>query len=448
MEKTKGIIIGAAGRDFHNFNTAFRNRPNCRIVAFTATQIPSIEGRRYPPQLAGPLYPEGIPIHSMDELEELIRDHGVDFCVFSYSDIHYVDLMQVCNRVVSAGADFRLHSPAHGQIESKRPVISVVAVRTGCGKSQTSRRLASLLKNDLGVQRLVVVRHPMPYGDLAAQAVQRFASIADLAEQNCTIEEMEDYEPHIAAGNVVYAGVDYERILKRAEQEADVILWDGGNNDSSFYRSDLTVTVTDPLRAGHELLYWAGETNLSMADVVVINKCDSARPEDIETVKKNAESRNPKAVVLTADSRLVVGSPELLRGKRVVVIEDGPTLTHGEMDIGAGVVACRRNGAEIVDPRPFAVGSIAQAYKKYPRLGPVVPALGYYPRQLQELRETIARSDCDSVVIATPIDLRRVIQLDKPSTRVRYELDEHDPAALRDAVAGCLIGKATSSKLD
>jgi len=433
--RARVVIIGAAGRDFHNFNTVYRDNPAAECVAFTATQIPEISDRRYPAELSGKLYPNGIPIVPMEELEALIRREKVDVCVFSYSDIHYVDLMQLANRVLSAGADFKLLAPQRGFLASSAPVISVLAVRTGCGKSQTTRRLVRILREDLGVARIVSIRHPMPYGDLAKQAVQRFASIEDLKKHECTIEEMEEYEPHIAAGNVIFAGVDYEAILRQAEKEADVILWDGGNNDPSFIRSDLTITVADPLRPGHELMYWAGETNLTMADLIVINKCDSAEPEMIEQVKASAASRNPSAKTVTADSVIELDDPAVVQGKRVLVIEDGPTLTHGEMDIGAGFVASQRYGAaEIVDPRPFAVGSIKAAFAKFPRLGKVVPALGYYGDQLRDLEETIRNADADGVVIGTPIDLRRVIPIDKPAARARYELAEHDPTALKVAL--------------
>ncbi|MCH7472621.1 GTPase [bacterium] len=445
MARRKVVIIGAAGRDFHNFNTVYRGNKDFEVVAFTATQIPDIEGRVYPPELAGEFYPSGIPIHDMAGLEQLITSTQADVCVFSYSDIHYVDLMRVANRVLSAGSDFQLLAPKHGYLECGKPVISVLAVRTGAGKSQTTRRIVEILQDDLAVKRIVTLRHPMPYGDLAAQAVQRFATLDDLKKYDCTIEEMEEYEPHIAAGNVIYAGVDYEKILRQAEAEADVILWDGGNNDPSFLRSDLTVTVADPLRPGHSLAYWAGETNMTMADVVIINKCDSASAEDIEVVKTNVRSRNPHATIITADSPVSLDEPELVRGKRVLVIEDGPTLTHGGMSFGAGFVGAERSGAaEIVDPRPFAVGSIAAAYEKYPTLGRVVPALGYYDEQLVELERTIASAECDCVVIGTPIDLRRVIKIDKPATRARYRLEEHDPQALKDAIAGAL-GKAQAS---
>ena len=445
MRRKRVLIIGAAGRDFHNFNTVYRDDDQFEVVAFTATQIPQIDDRRYPAALAGKLYPDGIPIHPMEEMEELIRSASIDLCVFSYSDIHYVDLMRICNRVVSAGADFVILAPQRAHLKSLKPVISILAVRTGCGKSQTTRRVVEVLRGELGVERIAAIRHPMPYGDLAAQAVQRFAAIEDLRKHDCTIEEMEEYEPHIAAGNIVYAGVDYEAILAQAQQEADVILWDGGNNDPSFYRSDLTITLADPLRAGHETLYWAGETNLTMADLVIISKCDSAQPEAIETIKANTLSRNPKARILTADSRLTLEDPDLVRGKRVLCIEDGPTLTHGEMEYGAAVVACRRHqAAEIVDPRPFAKGSVGEAFAKYPNLGTLLPALGYYPQQLRELESTIADCDCDSVVIGTPIDLRRVVTIDKPATRVRYDLAEHEPEALRQALSRALAARSVS----
>jgi predicted GTPase len=435
MSKERVIIIGAAGRDFHNFNTFYRDNDKYEVVAFTATQIPEIDDRQYPPELSGKLYPQGIPIEPMEELEQLIRKLNADTCVFSYSDIHYVDLMQIGNRVLSAGANFQLLAPRHGHIKSSKPVVSVLAVRTGCGKSQTTRRVVEILKDDLGVKNVVSIRHPMPYGDLARQAVQRFAEIDDLKKHECTIEEMEEYEPHISAGNVIYAGVDYEAILRQAEQEADVILWDGGNNDPSFYHSDLTLVVADPLRAGHERLYWAGETNATMADVVIINKCDSATPEQIEQVKKNLSEINPQATVITADSPVSVDHPELVTGKNVLIIEDGPTLTHGEMNIGAGHVAAERNhAAQIVDPKPYVVGSIKEAYAKYPHLDKIIPALGYFGQQLEDLKASIAAVPCDSVVIGTPIDLRRIIDINQPATRVQYDLAEHDTPALVDAI--------------
>ena len=435
MARQRVIIIGAAGRDFHNFNTYYRGNPDFEVVAFTATQIPEIDDRKYPAVLAGELYPAGIPIEPMEELEQLIKSFKADTCVFSYSDIHYIDLMHIANRVLSAGANFELLAPRHGHVKSSKPVISILAVRTGCGKSQTTRRVVDILKKDLGIERVVSIRHPMPYGDLAKQAVQRFAEIEDLKKHECTIEEMEEYEPHIAAGNVIYSGVDYEAIMRQAEQEADVVLWDGGNNDPSFYHSDLTITIADPLRAGHELLYWAGETNVTMSDVVIINKCDSAKPEDIELVKKNIASRNPHATVITADSPVSVDDPNLVTGKRVCIVEDGPTLTHGEMSIGAGHVAAERNGVgEIVDPRPFCVGSIQAAYTKYPHLSDIIPALGYFGQQLKDLEMSINAVDCDSVVVGTPIDLRRVVNIVKPATRVRYDLAEHDTNALVSAI--------------
>ena len=439
MSRQRVIIIGAAGRDFHNFNTVYRDNDDYEVVAFTATQIPNISGRAYPPELSGKLYPAGIPIEPMEELEELIRQHRADVCVFSYSDIHYVDLMQLANRVLSTGADFQLLAPARGHLVSSKPVISVLAVRTGCGKSQTTRRLVQILREELGIKQVVSIRHPMPYGDLASKAVQRFATLEDMHQQDCTIEEMEEYEPHIRAGNVIYAGVDYEQILRAAEQEADVILWDGGNNDPSFYQSALTITVADPLRAGHELLYWAGETNMTMSEVVIINKCDSAKPAEIDQVAANVRSRNPQATIILADSPVSVEDESLVRGKRVLVVGDGPTLTHGEMSSGAGYVAAMRTGAaEVVDPKPYAVGSIRKAFSKFTHLDRVVPALGYYGEQLKELEQTIAAVDCDAVLIGTPIDLRRVIKINQPATRVRYELEEHDPAALKEAVAGVL----------
>ncbi|MDQ3023272.1 MAG: cyclic 2,3-diphosphoglycerate synthase [bacterium] len=439
MSRTRIIIIGAAGRDFHNFNTMYRGNADYEVVAFTATQIPDIADRRYPAELAGELYPEGIPIHDMSELEAVIRSYKAEVCVFSYSDISYNDLMQIGTRVMVAGAHFMTPTPHAAYLESTKPVISVLAVRTGSGKSQTSRRVVEILKNDLGVTRVVSIRHPMPYGDLKKQAVQRFAKIQDLQDFECTIEEMEEYEPHIAAGNVIYAGVDYERILRQAEAEADVILWDGGNNDPSFIRSDLTIVVADPLRPGHELTYYSGETNITMADVVVLNKCDSAKPEDIETVEHNIRSRNAKAQILRADSPVTVDHPELVTGKRVLVVEDGPTLTHGNMSIGAGYVAAKQLGAsEIIRAKEFAVGSVREAYDNYPQITEVLPALGYFQQQLDDLAQSIRNAKPDTVIIGTPIDLRRVIKIECDSTRVQYDLKEHDPGKLRDAIAGVL----------
>jgi len=434
--KRKVIIIGAAGRDFHNFNVFFRDNPAYDVVAFTATQIPNIADRKYPKALAGELYPNGIPIYEQSDLEKLIKDLDVHECVFSYSDINYQEVMGVGAKVNAAGADFTLLGPKSTMIKSKKPVIAVGAIRTGCGKSQTSRRIAEILMaNDL---KVIAIRHPMPYGDLAAQKVQRFAAIEDLAKHECTIEEMEEYEPHIERGNVIYAGVDYEAILRAAEEDpdgCDVILWDGGNNDFPFYEPDLTVTVVDPHRPGHELNYYPGEVTLRLADVVVINKIDSADFEDIQEVRKNIEHVNPNAVVVDAASTITVEMPEVIKGKRVLVVEDGPTLTHGEMKIGAGVVAAKRFGArEIIDPRPYAVGEIADTYSKYPSIGALLPAMGYSEKQLADLEATIESTDCDSVVVATPIDLKRIIDIKKPYTRVEYSLQEIGTPTMEDAL--------------
>jgi predicted GTPase len=417
------LILGAAGRDFHNFNVVFRNNSGYRVVAFTATQIPDIANRRYPPELAGPLYPEGIPIFEEKDMERLVREHQVDVAVFSYSDISHQNLMHLGSRVVAAGADFWLLGTEHTQIKSSVPVISICAVRTGCGKSPLSRLVASELRRE--GWKPVVIRHPMPYGDLAIQAVQRFATIEDLDLQQCTIEEREEYEPHIRQGTVVYAGVDYEKIIRRAEKEADIILWDGGNNDTPFYVSDLEIVVADPHRPGHELSYFPGEVNLRRADVVVINKVDTAVQHDIETVRQNIHTHNPKAAIVETACRVSVSAPELVKGQRVLVVEDGPTLTHGEMPYGAGVVAARRwEAAELVDPRPYAVGSIRGAYERFPGLTNLLPAMGYTAMQRHELEETINRVPCDLVLVATPIDLARVIRLNKPCLRVTYEIED------------------------
>jgi len=426
MTQRKIIIIGAAGRDFHNFNTFYRDNPAYKVAAFTAAQIPDIAGRKYPASLAGSLYPDGIPIYAQDDLEKLIKELDADECVFAYSDVPYNFVMSLGARVNAAGADFSLLGYKNTMIKSLKPVIAVGAIRTGCGKSQTSRRLAeALMARNL---KVIAIRHPMPYGDLEAQKVQRFAAISDLAKHSCTIEEMEEYEPHIARGNVIYAGVDYEAILRAAEKDpngCDVILWDGGNNDFPFYKPDLMVTVVDPHRPGHELSYYPGEVTLRLADVVVINKIDSADFDNIQTVRNNIEKVNPKATVVDAASTISVGNSDVIRGKRVLVIEDGPTLTHGEMKIGAGIVAAKRFGAaEIIDPRPFAVGKLAETYRIYPEIGKLLPAMGYGEQQMKDLSATIAKSDCDSVVIATPIDLQRVIKIDKPCTRVEYSLQE------------------------
>lgn len=419
------IIAGAAGRDFHDYNTVFRNDESHHVVAFTATQIPNIEGRLYPPALSGPLYPKGIPIHPESELTDLIRKHDVDEVVFSYSDVSHEYVMHLASRVLAAGAGFRLLGPHATMLKSTKPIISVCAVRTGSGKSQTSRKVLDILKDELGYQRVVAVRHPMPYGDLAAQAVQRFAGHADMDAAQCTIEEREEYEPYVDRGAVIFAGVDYEAILRKAEEEADVIIWDGGNNDLPFYKPDFHIVVVDPHRPGHELRYHPGEANLRMADAVVINKIDTADSAGINTVLSNIRAVNPSAVVVRGASPLSVEDPDGIRGKRVLVIEDGPTLTHGEMAYGAGVVAAQQFGAaEIIDPRPYAVRTIADTYRKYPNTGPILPAMGYGREQIADLEETINRAMVDMVIIATPIDLGRLVDIDKPNQRVRYELQE------------------------
>jgi predicted GTPase len=428
------LILGAAGRDFHNFNVAFRNQPGFRVVGFTATQIPGIGNRRYPAVLAGPAYPDGIPIFSEHNLENLIVEYGVDAVVFSYSDISHQNLMHLASRAVAAGADFWLLGTEHTQLKSVVPVVSVCAVRTGCGKSPVARLVtAELLRNGL---RPVVVRHPMPYGDLASEAVQRFATTDDLDLQQCTIEEREEYEPHLCEGTVVYAGVDYEKILRQAEKEADVILWDGGNNDTPFYASDLEIVVADPHRPGHELSYFPGEVNLRRADVVVINKVNTATALNVQTVKENIRTHNPKAMIIETASNVFVATPELIKGRRVLVVEDGPTLTHGEMPYGAGVVAAREFGAaELVDPRPYAVGSIQGSFKQFRQLTNLLPAMGYSAMQRHELEETINRVPCDLVLVATPIDLARVIKLTKPYLRVTYEVQELTHPGLAERLA-------------
>jgi predicted GTPase len=431
----KVLILGAAGRDFHNFNVVFRNNPAYQVVAFTAAQIPDIAGRRYPRELAGPGYPDGIPIAEERDLEKLIREREVEVVVFSYSDIQHLNLMHLASRVVAAGADFWLLGTERTQLKSSVPVISICAVRTGCGKSPLSRKVAAELRR-AGL-KVVAIRHPMPYGDLAAQAVQRFASLEDLDRQLCTIEEREEYEPHLVHGTVVYAGVDYEGILRRAEQEADVILWDGGNNDTPFYVSDLEIVVADPHRPGHELAYYPGEVNLRRAQVVVINKVDTAAPENVATVRRNIQQANPKAQIIETACRVSVENPELIRGKRVLVVEDGPTLTHGEMQYGAGVVAARQSGAaELVDPRPYAVGSIRGTFERYSHLTTLLPAMGYGAAQRHELEETINRTPCDVVVIATPIDLGQILKIKHPSVRVGYEIEERSQPGVTELIAG------------
>ncbi len=417
------LIMGAAGRDFHNFNVYFRDNENYRVVAFTATQIPDIEGRKYPAELAGKLYPKGIPIYSEAELTPLIKKLNVDDVVFAYSDVKHVTLMNRASEVMAAGANFVLLGPRDTMIPSKKPVLSVCAVRTGSGKSQTSRKAALILKKK--GRKVVVIRHPMPYGNLVEQKVERFATYEDLKKFKCTIEEREEYEPHIKEGIVVYAGVDYGAILAEAEKEADVILWDGGNNDFSFYKSDLEIVVADPHRAGHELLYHPGETNFRRADVIVINKMDTAKREMVDQVLANIKTYNPKAIIIKANSKIIVPDGDQIRGKRVLVIEDGPTLTHGEMRYGAGIVAAEKFGAkEIVDPRPYAVGSIKDTFRKYSHLDKVLPAMGYGDKQTKELNETINKVKCDLVISATPIDLSRLIKTDKKLLVVGYELEE------------------------
>ncbi len=429
------MIAGAAGRDFHNFNLLFRGRPEFEVVGFTATQIPNIDGRVYPPQLAGDLYPHGVPIRPEADLEEIVRSERVDEVLFSYSDVTHDHVLHVASRALAAGADFRLASPSSTQLPSTKPVVAVCAVRTGAGKSQTTRRVASLLRE--AGKRVAVLRHPMPYGDLTRQAVQRFARYEDLDAADCTIEEREEYEPHLAEGNLVFAGVDYAAILAAAEAEADVILWDGGNNDTPFIAPTLLVVVVDPHRPGHELRYHPGETNLRLADVCVVNKVDSAPQEGIDAVLDSIRIHNPRArVILAASPFHVEGDAGQIAGKRVLAVEDGPTLTHGEMTYGAAVLAAKANGAaSLVDPRPFAVGSIAETFAAYPHVGALLPAMGYGPKQTEELRETIARSDADLVLIGTPIDLRRIVELDKPALRVTYRLQEVGEPTLADLLS-------------
>jgi len=429
----KVIILGAAGRDFHDFNTLFRNNPDYYVVAFTATQIPNIAGRRYPPELAGDLYPDGIPIIEEELLEAVIQRENVDLVVFSYSDISHVQLMHLASRALAAGADWMLPGSRHTELKSAVPVISVCAVRTGCGKSPVSRHIAQQLRR-MG-WKPVVVRHPMPYGNLAEQAVQRFAKLSDLKKHKCTIEECEEYEPHIAEGTVVFAGVDYAAILQEAEKEGDVVLWDGGNNDTPFFQPDLEIVVVDPHRPGHEISYFPGEVNLRRADVIVINKVDTAAPKDVDTVRHNVRQCNPKGTIIEAACRVSVDDPGLIRGKRVLVVEDGPTLTHGGMSYGAGVVAARTYGAsDRVDPRPFAVGSIRKTYEKFPQLDCVLPAMGYNEIQRQELEQTINQTPCDLVIVATPVDLGRLLHLERPHVRVGYEIDEITRPALEDVL--------------
>ncbi len=440
MEKIRVIIMGAAGRDFHNFNVYFRRNNAYKVVAFTATQIPGIEERIYPTKFAGPNYPDGIPIYSEEKLPELIKKHGINQVVFAYSDVSHEYVMHKASIALAAGADFRLLAPSTTMLKAKVPVVSVCAVRTGAGKSQTSRRVYEILRSK--GYRVVVVRHPMPYGDLRERVCQRYSALKDLDACKSTIEEREEYEPHIRRGAVVYAGVDFEKILQQAEEEADTIIWDGGNNDLPFFKPALHIVVADPHRPGHEIKYHPGETNLRIADVVVINKVDTADPKSIETVRKNVKETNPEAVIIEAASPVTVDNPDLIRGKRVLVVEDGPTLTHGEMPNGAGTLAAKSLGAEeIVDPRPYAVGSIAETYKKYPHLGAVLPALGYREDQMRELEMTINSTPCDIVVLGTPTDLGRLLNLNKPTTRVNYELKEIGSPNLEEILSRTFKGK-------
>jgi predicted GTPase len=425
--------MGAAGRDFHNFNTFYRNNQNYEVVAFTATQIPNIEGRKYPAQLAGEQYPDGIHIYPEKQLEDLIKKFDVDEVVFSYSDVSYQYVMSRSSVVNKAGADFKVLGPKHTMLKSSKPVIAVCAVRTGSGKSQTTRHIIKILSSS--DKKVVAVRHPMPYGNLVEQRVQRFASLEDLDKYKCTIEEREEYEPHIVSGNVIYAGVDYEAILREAEKEADIVVWDGGNNDMPFYRPDLLITVVDPHRPGDELNYYPGEANLRMADIVVINKMDTASPENINAVRESVYLRNPDAIIIDASSPIFVEDYSMIRGKRILAVEDGPTLTHGEMGYGAAVVAAEKYGAsEIVDPRPFTAGTITETFEKYPEIGKLLPAMGYGNQQIKDLEETMNKTECDLVLIGTPIDLRKLVDLNKPALRVTYELQEIGKPDLADVL--------------
>ncbi len=436
------LILGAAGRDFHDFNTHFRRNSDYRVVGFTATQIPNISGRVYPAEIAGPQYPEGIPILPEAELEEIIARESIDLCVFSYSDVSHSYVMHLASRALAAGSGFALLGPRRTMLDSRLPVISVCAVRTGSGKSQTTRYVVERLRS-FG-RKPVVVRHPMPYGDLLKQRVQRFESYDDLERQKVTIEEREEYEPHLRRGTIVYAGVDYEAILRRAEEDGGVVLWDGGNNDLPFYRPDLHIVVADPHRPGHELAYHPGEANLRMADVVIINKAGTAAPEDVQTVRSNIATANSKAVVLIGQSPLTADRPELIKGRRVLAVEDGPSLTHGELKYGAASVAAREHGAAaLVDPRPFAVGSLVETFEKYSNTGPVLPAMGYGARQVEELAETIRRSDAEVVAVGTPVDLARLIEIDRPVVRVTYDLALDEPEVLDTLLRAALNRRAT-----
>jgi len=433
MQKKKVIIMGAAGRDFHNFNTYFRDNEEFEVVAFTATQIPNIDGRKYPSELAGNLYPNGIKIYDEKELSNLIKENNIDEVIFSYSDVTHERVMHNASLVNALGPDFRLLGNDKTMIKSTKPLISITATRTGCGKSQTSRKVVEIL-TEMG-KKVVSIRHPMPYGNLNEQKVQRFAKLSDLEKNKCTIEEMEEYEPHINMGSIIYAGVDYEAILREAEKEADVIVWDGGNNDTSFYKPDLSIVVVDPHRVGHETRYYPGEANLNMADIIVINKIDTANLKDINELRATIRKQNPSAVVVDGASPISVENTDLIKNKTVLIVEDGPTLTHGEMKYGAGTVAAIKYGAkEIIDPRPFTVGSITNTFIKYPEIGKLLPAMGYGKQQMKDLEKTIAKTDCDSVIIGTPIDLRRVINIKKPSVRVTYDLQEIGKPTLKELI--------------
>ena len=427
------IIMGAAGRDFHNFNVYFRDNKRYNVVAFTATQIPNIDGRQYPPALTGDLYPEGVPIYADLDLVDLIKKHKVDLVAFSYSDVPHTEVMHKASAVTAAGADFTIIGAPYTMLSSTKPVISVCAVRTGCGKSQTSRKMIQICQ-EMG-KRVVVVRHPMPYGDLTRQVVQRFSCYEDFEKHLCTIEEREEYEPVVNMGVPIYAGVDYEKILREAEKEADVIIWDGGNNDTPFYKPDLNIVVFDPHRAGHELTYHPGETNMLMADVAIINKVDSARPNDVEQVRQTISHNNPGAEIILADSELLIDQPELIHNKRVLVVEDGPTLTHGGMSYGAGVIAAKRfNASSLVDPRPFLAGTLKQVFEDYANIGTLLPAMGYSPEQVSDLETTINNTDCDLVLTATPIDLTKLIHINKPSLRIKYEYKDKESPTLGDII--------------
>ncbi len=446
MNRTRIIIMGAAGRDFHNFNTVFRDNERYNVLAFTATQIPNIEGRKYPAELAGKLYPAGIPIFAESDLAEIIKKYEIDEVVFSYSDVSFNYIMTKASQVMAAGAHFKVLGANSTMLKTHVPVIAVVAVRTGSGKSQTSRKVCDLLRE--AGKKVVAVRHPMPYGDLVKQKVQRYETLDDLVKNDCTVEEMEEYEPHIVNGTIIYSGVDYEAILREAEKEADVIVWDGGNNDMSFYKPDLTITVVDPHRPGHESTYYPGMTNVLLADVVVINKVETAPREKIDIVRNNVHAMNPRATIIEAASPITVSDESVIRGKRVLVVEDGPTLTHGEMSYGAGVIAANKFGASsIVDPRPWVVNSIAETFKKYPNIGKLLPAMGYGGQQVKDLEATINRIDCESVIIGTPIDLRRIIRINKPSVRVKYDLAEITKPDLNDILAKFLASRKQKDKI-